>query len=245
MNIERMATLGQDLDRRAARLAALADPARLAIIDALWWGDVSPSHLQAALSMSSNLLAHHVKVLEGEGLVVRRRSEGDRRRSYVTLVRSSLDGLLPGTPGAPSENSAAPRHVSRVVFVCTANTARSQLAAALWRSRTPVPVASAGTHPADQVDPAAVATARRHGLAMRQSRPRSIVDVVQAGDVIVTVCDSAHEELDAHGELAQAGTVHWSIPDPVVVGTDEAFDAAFEQLSQRVDDLAECVTPTA
>jgi protein-tyrosine-phosphatase/DNA-binding transcriptional ArsR family regulator len=233
------------IEHRALRLAALADPARLAIVDALWRGDFSPSHLQGLLSMHSNLLAHHLKVLEGGGFVLRRRSEGDKRRSYLTLVRSSLDGLLPGTPGVLPGNSSARGHASRVVFVCTANTARSQLAAALWRSRNPFPVASAGTHPADRVHPAAVATARRHGLALRGSRPQHLGDVRRSGDVIVTVCDSAHEELDAQGALQAADTVHWSIPDPVRVGTAKAFDAAFEQLTRRIADLADSVTTPA
>ncbi len=66
---------------RAAVHAALGDPGRLAIVDALAFEDVSPSWLQASLGMVSNLLAHHVGVLEGVGVVRRLRSEGDRRRA--------------------------------------------------------------------------------------------------------------------------------------------------------------------
>src|SRR3977135_401039 len=71
MNIERSGAL----QRRAAKHAALSDPARLMIIDTLSLGDASPSELQAMLAMPSNLLAHHVKVLENEGLIVRTRYE--------------------------------------------------------------------------------------------------------------------------------------------------------------------------
>ena len=70
---------------RAAVHAALADPARLQIVDTLGLGDASPSELAAMLAMPSNLLAHHLHALEQAGLVTRRRSEGDRRRSYVRL----------------------------------------------------------------------------------------------------------------------------------------------------------------
>ena len=89
MNPEQMA----DVAARAAVHAALADPARLLITDTLAFGDVSPSDLADMLAMPSNLLAHHLHVLEQAGLLTRRRSEGDRRRSYVQLVPGALDSL--------------------------------------------------------------------------------------------------------------------------------------------------------
>ena len=118
--------------------AALGDPGRLAIVDALLLGEASPSELQRLLAMSSNLLAHHVRVLEQVGVVSRHRSEADRRRTYLALVPGALDVLRPMTL----------HDAVRVVFVCTHNSARSQLAAALWNDTSPVPATSAGTHPA-------------------------------------------------------------------------------------------------
>lgn len=218
MNAERVPALRQ----RAAIHAALADPARLAIVDALALGDVSPSELQTLVDLPSNLLAHHLKVLESHGVVTRSRSEADRRRTYVRLLPGSLDALHPGARG----------DVARVVFVCTRNSARSHLAAALWRRSSSVPTASAGTHPAERIDPGALAVAARHQVSMRRVRPRKVEDVLHADDLIITVCDAAHEELGA------AGAVHWSVPDPVPVGSAEAFEAVFTQLSQRVGDLA-------
>jgi protein-tyrosine-phosphatase len=202
--------------------AALGESARLAVVDALSLGDASPSELQALLGVPSNLLAHHLNVLEEAGVLTRSRSEGDRRRTYLQLVPGILDGLV------PHSWTTAPR----VVFVCTRNSARSQLAVALWRGRSRIPVTSAGTHPAAQLDPGALATARRHGLALRGSRPHSLAEVVRAEDFVVTVCDGAHEELGA------AARLHWSIPDPVRVGSDDAFDQAFDELTRRVEELA-------
>lgn len=202
--------------------AALSDPSRLAVVDLLSLGDSSPSELQALLELPSNLLAHHLKVLEESGLLTRSRSEGDRRRTYLHLVPGLRERLL------PPALTVAPR----VVFVCTANSARSQLAVALWRRRSHVPVASAGTEPAKQLHPGALAAARRHGLPLRRSRPRAIHDVMKAEDFVVTVCDTAHERLGA------AARLHWSIPDPVRVGSDAAFDRALDELKQRVGDLA-------
>jgi protein-tyrosine-phosphatase len=211
-----------DLARRAAVHAALADPARLQIADTLLLGDASPSGLAAILAMPSNLLAHHLQVLEQAGIIVRRRSEGDRRRTYLQLVPGALDFLAPH----------AARAARRVLFVCTANSARSHLAAALWRRASTIPAVSAGTHPAQAIDPGAIAAATRHRLPLPRLRPRHIGDVRKDGDLVVTVCDLAHEE------LAEAGTVHWSIPDPVPSGDPATFDAALAQLDDRVGRFA-------
>jgi protein-tyrosine-phosphatase len=224
MNTEQTSTI----DGRVAIHAALADPARLRIVDTLNAGDVSPSELASVLAMPSNLLAHHLNVLEACGLVSRRRSEGDRRRSYVHLVRETLVSLVP--IGVRSARIA--RSPQRILFVCTANSARSHLAAALWRQVSTVPVTSAGTRPADRIDPRALAAARRHQVRVPRVRPQAISGVQLEGDLIVTVCDFAHEELGDRAAL------HWSIPDPVRIGSDQAFDHALEQLAQRVSQLA-------
>src|SRR5215472_8172737 len=206
------------LERRAAVHAALADPARLRITDVLADGDASPSELAAMLAMPSNLLAHHLHVLEGTGLVTRRRSEGDRRRTYLRLVPGALDALA-----GPRTHAAR-----RVLFVCTANSARSHLAAALWRRASKVPAASAGTHPAAVIDPGAVDAAGRHNLPLPRLRPQHIRDVEQDGDLVITVCDLAHEELPG------LAAVHWSVPDPVPVGDPATFDAVLAELVRRV-----------
>jgi protein-tyrosine-phosphatase len=217
-----MTELNDWLRRRAAMHAALADPARLRITDTLADGDASPSELAGLLAMPSNLLAHHLRVLEEAGLVTRQRSEGDRRRTYLRLV-----------PG-PLEAGAAPggRTARRVLFVCTANSARSHLAAALWRRASPVPAASAGTHPAEAIDGGAVDAARRHSLPLPLVRPCRVGDAWRDGDLVVTVCDQAHEEL---GGLA---AVHWSVADPVRDGSPAGFDAAVAELDRRVTRLA-------
>jgi protein-tyrosine-phosphatase len=216
-----------EVERRAALHRALGDPGRLAIVDALVLGDASPSVLQAQLGMPSNLLAHHVDVLANAGVLRRVRSEGDRRRSYLTLVAGALDGLTsPATLAAP-----------RIVFVCTENAARSQLAAALWAAGSEVPAASAGTHPAAAINPGAVAAARRHDVPLIPQVPRGLEEVLRAGDVVITVCDRAHEELPADGRAR----IHWSVADPAAAGTQAAFDHALQELRARITRLV----PTA
>ena len=210
----------RSVEERVRLHAALADPARLRMVDALTWGDAAPSELATLLQMPSNLLAHHLNVLQGVGLVLRRRSEADRRRSYLHLVPAVLDDLA--GPGR--------RPASRVLFVCTANTARSHLAAALWRRSSAVPVASAGTHPAERIDPRALAAAERLHLPLPRRRPRSVDEVRLDGDLVITVCDRAHEEV--------GGDLHWSVADPVCAGSDAAFDRALEDLERWVRGLA-------
>ena len=219
--------------RRARVHSALSDPARLQLVDRLALGDATPGELRDLLGMPSNLLAHHLRVLEAEGLLTRHRSQGDRRRSYVSLVPHALHDLLP----------EAHTSAGRVVFVCTANSARSQLAAALWNRSSPVPATSAGTHPADRIAPGVVAVARRRRLPLRQVRPQALDDVLADDDLVVTVCDSAHEEL-SHRRTNGQHSLHWSVPDPVAVGTDAAFDEAYDHVAARVEQLVPRVTPT-
>jgi DNA-binding transcriptional ArsR family regulator len=165
--------------------AVLGDPARLCIVDRLSFGDASPGEIGPALGLATNLLAHHLKILQEAGVVKRCRSESDRRRTYLRLVPEALTGLLPVTV----------QQAPRVVFLCTHNSARSQLAAALWARKSTVPAASAGTQPATMVHPTAVAVARRHGLNLEQAQPIHLDEVVRPDDLLVAVCDNAHEQL--------------------------------------------------
>jgi len=206
--------------------AALGEPARLAIVDKLVLGDASPSELGRELGLSSNLLAHHVKLLEQAGILARSRSEGDHRRSYLRLRPEALAGLVP----------AGVLRVPRVVFVCTHNSARSQLAAVLWQQRSSVPVASAGTRPAKRVHPLAVTVARGHGLTLARARTAHVDELLRPDDLVVAVCDNAHEQC-----VDPAKRLHWSVSDPALVGTEEAFDRAFRDLADRVDRLVPAV----
>ncbi len=217
-----------DLERRARVHAALGEPARLAIVDRLVPGDASPGELGAEFGLATNLLAHHLRVLQDAGVVRRVQSEGDRRRAYVQL-RTEDPLVWAAISTSPQVLTAG----QRVVFVCTHNSARSQLAAACWQKVSGVPAASAGTHPAARVHPGAVAAGRRHGLRLGRARTAHVEQVVASGDLVVAVCDNAHEEMDP-------GTprLHWSIPDPVRDGTDAAFDAAYDEIARRISALA-------
>lgn len=207
------------IDRRAGRHAALGDPVRLAIVDELVSSDRAPIELRRLLGLESNLLAHHLDVLERVGLIERSRSSGDGRRRYVHLRRDALDGLV-----WDGHIEAGP-----ALFVCSANSARSQLAAALWRHWTGQSATSAGTNPAPRVHPGAVAAAERVGLDLSDAEPQALAEVTEPPALVVTVCDQAHEEIDP-----EPTWLHWSIPDPVPAGTATAFDATVAGLTERI-----------
>ncbi|MCB0969470.1 MAG: helix-turn-helix domain-containing protein [Ilumatobacter sp.] len=207
-----------DTVRRAEIHAALGDPLRVAITDELSRSDRAPIELSRLLDVAPSLMAFHLDTLERAGVIERVVSAGDRRRRYVRLLPGQLE-LIASPPAAAT---------GPVLFVCTHNSARSQLAAAAWRADHGGEASSAGTEPADAVHPGAVAAAAR---ARRQrARPyRSRRGArTGAGSTIVTVCDLAHEHLPT------VPGWHWSIPDPAADGTDAAFDHALDLIRARI-----------
>ncbi len=217
--------LDQTLGLRARRHAALGDPTRLAIADELTVSDRSPVELRRHLDLESNLLAHHLDVLEQVGLVERSRSSGDGRRRYVHLRLDALDGLSPGRRVVPGP----------ALFVC-----RGQLGPlAAGRRAVGRPhraTGDVGRHPPGRPGPP---RRRRRGRGGRASTwpaplPPGSTSVGPLPPLVVTVCDQAHEEIDAAG-----GWLHWSVPDPVPTGTPAAFDGAVSELRARIGVLAE------
>lgn len=212
------AEIPTDLAARVRVHAALGEPTRLAIVDALLLGDASPGEIGAALGLPTNLLAHHLSVFADAGLIERSRSEGDRRRTYLRLRHQALPALTP----------VQVQPAVRVAFVCTHNSARSQLAAVLWVNHSDIPAASAGTDPAPRVHPRAVRVARRHGMALRPTRTSYVRDVLH-DDVVIAVCDNAHEHLPA-----QRRRLHWPVPDPAPVDIERHVRGLLAELKVTV-----------
>ena len=214
-----------NFDQRVAIHAALGEPNRLEIVDALAHSDASVSDLRGLTGLEGNALAHHLAVLEDVGLVSRHRSEGDARRKYLRLDGGILEAL----------DLARPRdHTRSVVFVCTHNSARSQFAAARWEEATGERASSVGSEPAEAVNPTAVAVAAEFGLDLSDAAPRGYDTIDSTPDLVISVCDRAHEHGVPHGRR----TLHWSTPDPVAVGSKRAFRDAFTDISLRIDKLA-------
>ena len=210
-----------ELLRRAAIHSALGEPARLAIIDELSVSDRSPRDLGLRLHIPSNLLAHHLDTLENIGLILRSTSSGDARRRYVRLDPTNLHIIGPHRVSTPKP----------LLFLCTHNSARSQLAAAIWQARTGQPARSAGTQPAAHIHRQAISAARRNRIDIRDVAP-SALGKIPRNVQVVTVCDLVHEELHAPLDWW-----HWSIPDPVPSGNPKAFDAVITELEVRVNQV--------
>jgi protein-tyrosine-phosphatase len=127
----------------------------------------------------------------------------------------------------------------RVLFLCTRNSARSQIAEALLarKGRDNYVVASAGTDPGDAVHPLAVDTLARVGIDWSQHKPQSIEQVAhEPWDIVITVCDRAHENCPTFP--GRPVTAHWSLPDPAEVSEDRAPNAFWNTLnvlSRRID----------
>ncbi len=213
------------LAQRAAVHRALGEPHRLRIVDALRRSDRTPTELARLTGLGTNLLAFHLDVLAEVGVISRHRSEGDARRRYVRL-----DPRMPiGIGDDPDEGAVVGE---RVLFVCTANSARSPFAAALFSRVTGRAAESAGSAPAEAVHPLAVRVGGHYGLDLAGRRPRSYQEVTSAPDVVVSVCDRARES----GPPPAPVQLHWSVADPVG-GDEAAFRVAFDELETRVRTL--------
>lgn len=203
---------------RAAQYAALGDQNRLAIVDALAVSDHTPSALMAITGLTSNLLTFHLNVLETAHIITRITSEGDRRRRYITLHEN-----------APQFAGSTAHANETVLFVCTHNQARSQLAAALWQHHTGLPAHSAGVNPAAKPDPQAVTVAKHYGLDTNSWQTRGYSDITVTPTRVVTVCDRAFEQ----GVPFDTPIAHWSVADPAGQSR-AAYEHAIGVLERRI-----------
>lgn len=213
-----------DLRVRALRHAALGDERRLLIVDQLAVGDRTVAELGELVGMGGNLLAHHLDVLDDAGLIDRHVSEGDHRRRYVSLRLEEVTTWA--SPFQPK--------VGNVVFVCTHNSARSQFAAALWQRVTGSDASSAGTEPAERVHPKAIQVAAELGVDISMAVPAGYESLGPDIDVLISVCDKANEAVVPNARER----LHWSIPDPVMLGTLASFRSAFDKIARRIEYLA-------
>lgn len=137
----------------------------------------------------------------------------------------------------------------RVLFLCTQNSARSQIAEALLerRSGRRFVAASAGTEPAKSVHPLAVDALRRAGIEWSHRRPKGIEEVAsgEAWDLVITVCDRARESCPRLP--GRPVTAHWGMPDPAAAAAggeaepEAVFWVTLTMLSRRIDLL--CALP--
>ena len=132
-----------------------------------------------------------------------------------------------------------------VLFLCTANSARSILAEAYLNhaGRGRFRAYSAGSHPSGKVNPFALQTLHAHGIEPPDVRSKSWDEFAQPSapsiDIVITVCDSAAAEVCPVWPGHPLKT-HWGVPDPAAVPGSEAekraaFQRAFSTLARRID----------
>ncbi len=134
--------------------------------------------------------------------------------------------------------STPAKRLKRVLFLCTGNSARSQIAEALLRhmASSQFDVVSAGTTPREHVHPDAIQTLRSKDVPVHGLAPKDVATFVgESFDYVITLCDRAREVCP---RFDFAEMMHWTFADPAQV-TDpvarrRAFDDVFAGLSQRV-----------
>ena len=128
---------------------------------------------------------------------------------------------------------------SRVLFLCTHNAARSQMAEGLLRKTAGdrFEVESAGTAPR-QVHPLAVVVMREIGIDVSGQRAKDVSEIVRRPDTVITLCDEAKEACPLFPDAPRF--LHWSLPDPSAAPGDEAARLAF--FRQVRDTLAKLIS---
>ena len=224
-----------------------SNPLRWRLLRELVQSDRTVRELTQLLDEPQSLVSYHLRLLREGGLVTARRSSADRRDSYYAIdlvacceglrraggaLHPSLE-LAPATPVCPRARGS--RRRPRVLFLCTGNSARSQIAEALLElmSGGSVQAASAGSHP-KPLHPNAVRVLRSHGMDIAARRTKHFDEFrSERFDTVITLCDRVREvcpEFRWSPEL-----VHWSIPDPALEGaTDRASYPAFERTAAEL-----------
>jgi protein-tyrosine-phosphatase/DNA-binding transcriptional ArsR family regulator len=220
-------------------------PLRWQLLQELVRSDRAVRELTDLVDEPQSLVSYHLRKLRDGGLVLARRSSADGRDSYHSIDLSACSealqqagGLLhPALSLAPvPPTRSLGRRRRRVLFLCTGNSARSQIAEALLdrMSDGKVAVASAGSDP-KTLHPNAVSVMRKRGIDIGANRPKHFDEfLTERFDLVITLCDRVREvcpELPSRPEL-----VHWSIPNPALVGsTDRASYPAFERTASELE----------
>ncbi|MFL6203819.1 MAG: ArsR family transcriptional regulator [Acidimicrobiales bacterium] len=226
-------------------LRLLSDPLRWQLVTELGRSDRRVGELVQLVDKPQNLVSYHLKELRQGGIVSARRSSADGRDVYYSADLLRCRALL-GEAGRSLHPAAVPGHVDRrarhrrtrprLLFLCTGNSARSQIAEALveHRSSGEVEARSAGSHP-KPLHPNAVRVMAERGvdIAGRPTKPLSQF-ARNRFDRVITLCDKVREVCPEFP--GNPITAHWSIADPAAAGdTDKATYPAFERVADEID----------
>src|SRR5690348_8888202 len=238
--------------RRFLQLAG--HPVRWRLLTELGRSDRRVGELAALVQEPQNLVSYHLGQLRAGRLVSARRSSADGRDLYYTVdlgrfgdllaltgrtlhpgLRLTAPASLDGTLSADPLSAGAPP-APRLLFLCTGNSARSQMAEAIAQARSGgrVQAFSAGSKP-KPVHPNAVRVMREAGIDLSSRRSKHLsVFAADSFDYVITLCDRVREvcpEFPGH-----PGYVHWSVADPGASGgSDDQTYPRFKQLAAELE----------
>jgi protein-tyrosine-phosphatase len=227
-------------------LGLLSDPLRWQLVDELGRSDRRVGELVQLVGKPQNLVSYHLAELRRAGVVTARRSSADGRDVYYRadlfrcrdLLGDAGLSLHPGLSVGPTQPPASGlrRGRPRLLFLCTGNSARSQIAEALveHRSAGTVEARSAGSRP-KPLHPNAVRVMAERGIDIAGRQTKSLTRFSRNRfDRVVTLCDRVREICP---EFPGAPTaVHWSIADPAATGdTDTTTYPAFERVADEIE----------
>ena len=240
-------------------LQLIAEPLRWQLLSELARSDRRVNELTAIADKPQNLVSYHLRELRTAGLVSSRRSSADGRDSYYRADLDRCGRLLSATGAAlhpglqlellpPPVDPARTRRRPRILFLCTGNSARSQIAEALLeeRSNHTVEARSAGSHP-KVLHPNAVRVLAERDIDIADRTTKHLRRFARSHfDHVITLCDKVREvcpEFPDHPRLA-----HWSMPDPSLDGDSDArtypaFERTADELETRIGFLLPRLNP--
>ena len=234
-----------DVDGPPTFVRLASHPLRWRLLGELVRSDRAVRELVMLLDEPQNLVSYHLRLLRDGGLVRARQSSADRRDNYYSIdlaacrdaLQETSTALHPALGISPDMPPALPdRHRTRVLFLCTGNSARSQIAEALLvrMSNGTIDAASAGSHP-KALHRNAVRVMRKRHVDISANRTKHLdAFVAERFDTVITLCDRVRDvcpEFRSGPEL-----VHWSMPDPSLDGsTDRETYSAFERTATELE----------
>jgi protein-tyrosine-phosphatase len=224
-------------------LRMLAHPLRWQLVTTLSITDQRVQELVERLRQPYNLVSYHLKLLRDMDLVSQRQSDADRRDLYYHLNLEKLQedyqaaGLIiyPGWIWNEGSIMPADHEPLRVIFLCTYNSVRSQMAEGLLRhlGGNKYIVTSAGSQPRP-IHPDAVSVMGKLGIDISQQRAKHLDEVKGRGfDIAITVCDRVREECKIY-DFCESN-LHWSIPDPAGIPEPDKRQQVFMSTAQELE----------
>jgi protein-tyrosine-phosphatase/DNA-binding transcriptional ArsR family regulator len=229
-------------------LQLVGDPHRWQLLAELARSDRRVGELTELLGKPQSLVSYHLGELRGAGLVSARRSSADGRDTYYRvdlrhcgeLLCSAGAALNPGLRLVvlpPELVAVRRRRAPRVLFLCTGNSARSQMAEALLehRSGRRIQAHSAGSHP-KPLHPNAVQVMAERGVDISGQSTKHLGRFARMRfDRIITLCDKVREICPEFP--GQPTIAHWSMADPAAEGdSDEATYPAFRRTADELEE---------